>query len=119
MNEVANVKQRFAAAIERLDGDFDLLCQMAAITAPDCPSVVADAQSDIDEGNCENASRSLHKLKGMLSTFDSDGVVLEIQEMLQLARRERLAELSIALDQNRRAIDDLIMEIRELSSYSS
>ncbi|MCO8120119.1 Hpt domain-containing protein [Stieleria sp. TO1_6] len=118
MNRTSNIKQRFAAAIERLDGDVDLLCEMAAITAPDCPAVLEQIESSLGQGECESAAAPLHKLKGMLSTFDADGVALEIQEMLEHARRGHLQELRQSFDQHQHEIVQLIDEIRGLAGAS-
>ncbi len=114
MSEQENDQARFSAALKRLDGDWDLLCEMAAITAPDCPDVIRQIECDLGEGICDSAARNLHKLKGMLSTFDCDGAVLEIQELIDLARRAQLDDLRKGFQVSRKPIDELVEEIRQL-----
>ena len=114
MNETSNLRERFAHAIERLDGDFELLCDMAALTIPDCPDVMAQIEASFQAENSEAAASALHKLKGMLSTYDSDGVVLEIGEMLALARRNQLKEAAAMYHQELPKIRSLIKEIQGL-----
>ena len=95
MNE-QQIQSRFGPALKRLDGDVELLCEMAAITAPDCAAVIARVSQAMSESDAEEAARALHKLKGMLSTFDTDGAVLEIQDILDQTRRGRLKEASVS-----------------------
>ena len=109
------IKQRFQDALNRLDGDIELLCEMAAITAPDCPEVIGQIENAFDSEDCEAGARGLHKLKGMLSTFESDGVVIEMQELLELARKNKLEELRRAYGQCRQAILRCVANINELA----
>lgn len=114
MNKTSDKRERFADAIERLDGDFELLCDMAALTIPDCPGVMAQIETHFENDDAEAASSALHKLKGMLSTYDADGVVLEIGEMLALARRDHLKESAALYRQELPKIKMLIGEIESL-----
>ena len=88
------IQERFRDALVRLDGDIDLLCDMAALTAPDCPAVMKKVEGFLEQRDCDGAARSLHKLKGMLSTFDDGEVIGQIQELLDFARRGNLDELA-------------------------
>ncbi|MCD0462832.1 Hpt domain-containing protein [Roseiconus lacunae] len=119
MNENLAVKQRFAGALQRLDGDFELLCEMAAVTLPDCPDVLARIQNDLDADDSAKAASSLHKLKGMLSTYETDGVVIEIQEMLAMARRGNLEELKVLFAKELPRIEALIQEIQVLCDHAN
>ncbi|MEL6108451.1 MAG: hypothetical protein AAFU85_20685 [Planctomycetota bacterium] len=109
------IREHFAPALERLEGDIDLLREMAAMTAPDCTTVVKQIRKSVSDGHADNAAKALHKLKGMLSTFDSDGVVLEIQKMLDKTRLGKLAEVGSAFYQQEREINAAIARVRGLS----
>jgi len=93
VNNAQNIPPRFRPALERLDGEVSLLCEMAAITAEDLPEVKEATETALEEGDCEQAASGLHKLKGMLSTFDADGVVLDIQEVLDAAHSLAYTEI--------------------------
>ncbi len=110
------VPARFTAALERLDGDVGLLREMAIITSEDLPDVRDSVDIAIGEGDDEKAASSLHKLKGMLSTFESDGVTLEIQGMLDLARQGKMGELRQAYVHQKPAIEELADQIGKLTS---
>lgn len=119
MNDPDNLPDRFAEAINRLDGDFGLLCEMAAITCEDLPEVRGKAEAAIAEGDVAETASGLHKLKGMLSTFESEGVTLEIQEMLDSARKGDIGEVRRAYEQHRGELDELICQINGLAEQSN
>ena len=115
MTDEQRVLAGFAPAIARLDGDIELLRAMAAIACEDLPAIHADIEEAIDEGNCAEAEMSLHRIKGMLSTFQSDGVTLEIQDLLDLARKEQEDEVRALYRRRKPAIDALIERISEIA----
>ncbi|MCC9602780.1 Hpt domain-containing protein [Stieleria sp. JC731] len=119
MNEQLAVKERFAGALQRLDGDFELLCEMAAVTLPDCPDVIARIQSELEDGDAAKAASSLHKLKGMLSTYETEGVVIEIQEMLAMARRGSVQECKSMFEKELPRINALTEEIQVLCDQAN
>lgn len=115
VSNATELKKRFAAALERLDGDFELLCEMAQVTAPGLPVMISVTEQHLRNENCDDAAKSLHKLKGMLSTFDSDGVVIDIQEMLELARKQKLNELRKEFQSHLDAVSALTQEVTSLA----
>jgi HPt (histidine-containing phosphotransfer) domain-containing protein len=118
VSEPTRLRERFASALERLDGDLELLSEMATVTVPDCPAAIERVQEALDESDTERAARSLHKLKGMLSTFDSEGVVLEIQETMELARRDAVEETRSLFAKQRPKLEALVRDIKELSAVA-
>lgn len=115
VNNSQQIPARFRAALERLDGNTELLYELAAITAEDLPEVVETTEQAIAKGACDEAAAGLHKLKGMLSTFDADGVALEIQEVLDAARRGNAKEVEQGYSEQKPQIDQLVREIAELA----
>lgn len=115
-NTQSFVPERFRQALQRLNGDSSLLQAMAKINAEDLPEIINQTDRSISEGDCSNAASNLHKLKGMLSTFETDGVVLEIQEMLDQARAGEEQELRSSYRQHRPAVDELIQQIERLAN---
>ena len=116
MNKVERIPTRFQPALERLDGDLELLCEMAAITCEDLPGVKQSTETALEEGDCEKAASGLHKLKGMLSTFESDGVALDLQDALDAARKEKTELARVYYDENRAAIESLHDGIQRLAA---
>ena len=106
---------RFRDAVARLDGDAGLLREMAEMTSPDFPALLNDSAIAVEGGNCEDAVRTLHKLKGMLSTFESDGVVLDIQDMISAARNQNEKLLKQHFERCRPQIEELVGVISDFS----
>ena len=116
MTDTQQVPARFEEAVARLDGDVGLLREMAAITSEDLPEVWQQINNAIEAGDQQASASGLHKLKGMLSTFESDGVVLDIQELLDSARRGAMDDLKEGFQQHSAAIRELIGEVHRLAS---
>ena len=114
MSNHHDLQERFAGALSRLDGDIRLLREMAAITSEDLPEVTSAVDQAMAQGDNDQAARSLHRLKGMLSTFDSEGVTLHIQETLQLARSGDTQEMRHHYRQHQQELEQLIQQIGEL-----
>ena len=116
MTDKQGVPAGFAPALARLDGDITLLRAMAVITSEDLPAVQSEIEAAIDEADCVQTATALHRIKGMLSTFQSDGIVLDIQEIVDLARQRRGKEMTTLYRKHKPRIDDLIERIREVAS---
>lgn len=106
---------RFTEAVKRLDGDASLLREMALMTMPEFKTLTNHAHESALDGRCDQAVRDLHKLKGMLSTFESDGVVLEIQEVIQAGRNQNAKNMVTLLEQTMPAIEELIDAVENFS----
>lgn len=106
---------RFHDAVARVDGDVSLLREMAAMTAPEFGGLIDQAKNAIADSAFDDAIRALHKLKGMLSTFDSDGVVVGIQDIIQAARSKQSKTMSLLMSQHEREIVELVAEIRRFA----
>ena len=115
MNNTQDLPTRFEEAVARLDGDVGLLREMAAITAEDLPEVKQQTEAAIEAGDAQRAAGGLHKLKGMLSTFESDGVVLDIQELLDAARKAAMRDVQEGYRLHRDAIEELIAQVASLA----
>ncbi len=115
MSDTQRVPARFGDALHRLDGDVELLREMAKITSEDLPEVVAQVESAIAAEDVESTVRNLHKLKGMLSTFEAEGVTLQIQEMLDAARKSRMREVTQSYGQQKYGVHELIKQVAVLA----
>lgn len=119
MTSSKDSQHRFAKALDRLEGDVELLRDMAAMTTPKMPALLGDADECMGRLDCAGAVRALHQLKGMISTFDSDHVPLKIQELLDVGRQGDLATMRERLQTHRVAIDELIRAIRAFAENTA
>jgi hypothetical protein len=107
-------RQRFSDALNRVAGDMGLLIAIASLVAEDAPDVFTKLRSQIAEGDLPEAAATGHQLKGMLSTFETDGPVIVLQELIYAARNGDRSEADSALKRCESQILQLIDEIKSL-----
>ncbi len=108
-------KERFAEALRRVSGDCELLSAMAAMVAEDAPAVMNDLRDQVAANEMYEVAATAHKLKGMLSTFETAGPVLELEEMMSSARKGQPQETASILKRSERQINELLVEILSLA----
>ena len=108
-------KQRFADALKRVADDTELLIAIASLVSEDAPQVFENLKTQLAAGELEDVATIGHQLKGMLSTFETDGPVLYLQDMIHAARRGDGHEAKDSLQRCESEINVLINEIRQLS----
>lgn len=84
MNEAQ--KQRFAEALSRLAGDEEMFETLALICAEDAPAMWGKMATQIEQGDLAAYAKSAHAIKGLLSTFETNEPVCEIQSAIDAAR---------------------------------
>jgi HPt (histidine-containing phosphotransfer) domain-containing protein len=87
-------KQRFAPALQRLAEDEEMLATMARMAVEDGPVILGDLETQVQQGSLTEAAKTAHKLKGVLSTFETDEPVCALQTLIESARRGDLDEVS-------------------------
>ena len=107
-------KQRFADALDRVAGDTELLIAIASLVSEDAPQVFENLKSQLAADELDEVAATGHQLKGMLSTFETEGPVLCLQELIHAARRGDGAETKELLHRCEMEINTLIHEIRQL-----
>ncbi len=112
MNEKQKV--RFAEALQRVSGDCELLAAMAAMVAEDAPAVVNDLHEQVAAKEMQQVAATGHKLKGMLSTFETGGPVLELEELILCARKGQTQEAEALFKLFERQINELLNEITSI-----
>ena len=109
-------KIRFATAIDRVAGDLDLLVSIAAIVTEDVPAVFARFKDQLATGMLTEMTATGHQLKGMLSTFETCGPVVLLQEVISCARKGNQQEADDAFHRCTAGIGLLIEEIKQLGA---
>ena len=107
-------KQRFADALKRVAGDVELLVSIASLVTEDAPAVFSKLKFQLAAGELSDAATTGHQLKGMLSTFETDGPVIMLQELIHSARGGDKKEAVGVLSSCEADIEELLTEIREL-----
>jgi HPt (histidine-containing phosphotransfer) domain-containing protein len=111
-------KERFAEALHRVAGDCELLSAMAAMVAEDAPEVLSDLRRYLEANEMQEVVATAHKLKGMLSTFETSGPVLELEELMVSARKNQMQEFTSSFNKLEGEIEKLIDQVFSLASKS-
>ena len=112
-------KERFAEALARMAGDEELLTAMGAMVIDDAPEVMAELDHQIPNGELAKAASTAHKLKGLLSTFDTNEAVLAVQELITSAKAENQAECETQWPRCKHASTQLLAEVRDVVDQAS
>ena len=80
-------------ALQRVDGDRDLLAEIAGIFLSDAPGMLADVVAAVAAGNAAEVSRTAHRLKGSILTFGAPDAAAAA---LSLEKNGREGELTTA-----------------------
>src|SRR5262249_3500287 len=62
-----------AAALERTGGDMELLRELAGVFCTDCPRMLANVRTALDEHDGKRLKEAAHALKGAVGIFDPTG----------------------------------------------
>ncbi len=108
-------KQRFSGALDRVAGDTELLISIAALVAEDAPEVLVALKSNLVAGNLQEVAAAGHQLKGMLSTFETDGPTIQLQQVIHTAREGDLKEAKAVFSRCEGEIGQLMKEIALLA----
>ncbi len=104
-------KRRFSEALSRVAGDCDLLSAMAAMVSEDAPDVLESLRAQVAADQLPLVASTAHKLKGMLSTFDTAGPVLELEELIASAREGKPHQVAIYFQSVESHVEALLQEI--------
>jgi signal transduction histidine kinase/CheY-like chemotaxis protein len=84
-------------ALERLDGDEQLLHEIVAIFLEESPKQLADLKRAVTEANAELVERTAHSLKGELGYLGMPAVSQKAQQLEQMGRENELDRASEVL----------------------
>ncbi len=82
------------AALARLEGDEELLAEIAGLFLEDCPGLVGAMQDALARADSKGLERAAHTLKGSLGNFAAAPVVAAVARLEALARQGDLAQAS-------------------------
>jgi PAS domain S-box-containing protein len=81
-----------AAALERIDGDQELLAEVAGLFRRDCPVMLENIRDAIDRQDAVALEREAHKLKGSLGAFSAKPAFEAALRLEVLGERRNLQE---------------------------
>lgn len=88
-----------AAILDHLEGDMELLHEIATIYLESYPDLLSDIRDAVSGGDRNRLSKAAHKLKGAVATFQAATV---LEPLLHLEAAARQGDLSTAEELLRR-----------------
>ncbi len=102
------------AALSALNGDRQLLSELAVMFVEDVPNILQELQSAADREDVATACRTIHSLRGLSSTFYATDIVDLASRLEQDVKCENLDSLrNGGFDSLKRSIGYLVQELRE------
>ncbi len=108
-------QHRFAAALTRLAGDQNLLSMMAKMATEDAPILLSRMDEALAKPDMESFAQTAHALKGLLSTFETDSPVTDLQDAIDAARKSDVDATKKLDSQLRPRLQTLLSEVESLT----
>ena len=83
------------AALDGVDGDRDLLLEMAVLFLAQCPQLLTEIKACVERADAKGLERSAHKLKGSIGNFGAERVRLAAQQLEEMGRTGSLTEARV------------------------
>jgi two-component system, sensor histidine kinase and response regulator len=103
-----------SVALARMDGDEQLLQEIARVFMDDYPKVLSQVRAAVAAGDAVLLERSAHTLKGSVANFGAAQAVAAAYELEIMGRRHELANCRQGLDKLERALEGLRPELMQL-----
>jgi HPt (histidine-containing phosphotransfer) domain-containing protein len=104
-----------AAALERIDGDRDLLREVAGIFRRDCPQMLENIREAVTNRDARALEREAHKLKGSLGAFCAKPAFEAALRLEMLGSRGNLDSVAGAYQLLEAEIDRLAPDLESLA----
>jgi HPt (histidine-containing phosphotransfer) domain-containing protein len=102
-------------ALTHVDGDRELLVELAAMFVQDYPRLRDEARDSILKGDCSGVERAAHTLKGRLAFFGIHKAREEAILLEMMGRTKDLSRAEKALADVDAAMESVLMEFALLS----
>src|SRR5258706_9292041 len=79
-------------ALARIEGDRELLIEVAGLFRRDCPKILEDIRDGISRCDASNLEREAHKLKGSLGALSARSAAVAAQKLEAIGKRGDLAD---------------------------
>jgi HPt (histidine-containing phosphotransfer) domain-containing protein len=101
-------------ALAHVDGDSQLLCELASMFVQDYPRLIQEASSALLQGNHSTLERAAHTLKGRLAFFGVLKLREEVSGLEAMGRENDLTRARKALDEIENGMESILPEFESL-----
>lgn len=110
MGKVLNIE----LALEHVDGDAQLLSELAEMFVQDYPRMSEDLREGILHNDCDAVERIAHTLKGRLAFFGIERMRDKLSELEKMARENDLTVSLELLTEIRAGMEPILMAFESL-----
>jgi two-component system sensor histidine kinase/response regulator len=103
-------------ALERVEGDEELLREVAQLFLDDYPRALGEIRDAVVAGDAKRLEREAHGLKGAAANFGADKVVSAALTLELFGRRGQVAEAATGLGALEAALGQLRVELETLAA---
>jgi HPt (histidine-containing phosphotransfer) domain-containing protein len=102
-----------AAALDRVEGDEELLQDICRIFLDESPKLIARLQQAVEQGDPEEVSRSAHSLKGESGYLGAANVSQMAKQLETMGRDRELSQAPAVLEQLQKEMESLSSAVRQ------
>ena len=103
------------SALAAVDGDLELMAELAELFLSDAPGLVEEIRCSVREGDAQALRRSAHTLKGAASNFRAQATVQAALCLECMGRDEDLGDAEQALERLLHELDHLNPQLAKLA----
>jgi two-component system, sensor histidine kinase and response regulator len=103
-------------ALERVDGDVELLAELAGLFLEDCPQLIHQIREAVASGNAHNLQHAAHTLKGSVGNFCAKPAFDAAYQLEVMGRDQELSQADKALLLLEQEIDRLRPLLEEIKT---
>jgi len=108
-----------AAALDRVEGDEELLQDICRIFLDESPKLMARLQQAVEQGDPEEVSRSAHSLKGESGYLGATNVSQMAKQLETMGRDRELSQATAVLEQLQREMEGLSSAVRQATGVQA
>ena len=102
------------AAIARVEGDMDLLKEIALLFLEDAPAMLSDLRLAVENSDALAVEKTAHRLKGSVANFGAQAALEAVRKLEQLGRDKDLTDAGIVLPRLELELTRLNLELEAL-----
>ena len=101
----------WAAALDRLQGDRELLAELVSVIRQEAPRLLAEVRQAVETGDAAALKLAAHTLKGSLASFAAADAVEAAKRLELMGKQNDMAAAPEALAALEREIDRFLPEL--------
>jgi len=107
-------RTRFDHALERVGGDEEMLIVLARMAVEDAPPMMEKLEAELADRELAAVAKTAHAFKGLMSTFETNSPVEDLQSVIDAAREGDFKTASASYSDIKPSLKDLVQQVEQL-----